>query len=237
MAITQTDSIIERFDYKKVLDPSTVSQLQEVLDSETIQKFMNLQQDDEDLRLKGKTELESLSWHFIQYSLGSTCVLESPQFPGWLFKCSSQWQKNIRRCLYANQLSEFANSHKFDHIKIPRKAVFPLGDQYIVVAEKLPIVSASKTIQSLKKHPQIDAIAHQLCTLIRINGLSDTHFGNICWSQEQQLTIIDTDSVGEKTSAIAGLKNIMDLTKKCLRSICHIAEQHLQQLTETLGSC
>lgn len=230
MAAIQTNPIIQ-FNYLNILERWEAENIQTTVDGfepKAVQSLLDLQQDDHEKRIEAKAYLESSKWRFLQFGHGSTYILESPSLPGWLFKCSAQWEKNIRRCSNAYKLSEFVSSHGFHHILIPKKAIIPIGNQYVVIAEKLPIVNPNRTIFMLAKHPQIKDIANQLCTLIQIKGLVDTHFDNICATVCGRVAIIDTDSVSESPEgAKAGLKNLMDLTKRCLKIIYDTAEQKL----------
>ena len=238
LAPFSTESIISQYNYKNFARPSIASQIDTFLAICSSNKAdhalsLLLQEEDPALQEKWKELLEGLGWKFIQFNDRSTIIVESPDLPNWLLKCSKMWEKNIRRCPAANKLRSVVNELELNHLfRIPDKMIMPLFEKYVVLAEKMSLISANATISKLGKREDLDIIAEQLCALIAKSGLADVHFENICMTTDGLLTVIDTDSLGETNAALLGLRTLVDLTKsiKALKLISLKAQQSIQDL-------
>lgn len=227
------------YDYRIRLSPISaeiISQfLTECEENGADKALQQLQSEEENIRKLGKVTLERLGWKFLQYNQQTpVSVIYCPSLPEWVFKCSADWKKNARRCPMADRLRQYVHNHNLDSIQIPEKVLISIGEQQIVLAQKMNIVSPEKTIEILGKNQKLqEKISTQLCTLIALSGLADTHFENICiTTSKETITIIDTDSCGGLLAARLGLKMLIDKARpiKRLKTLFQTAETMLANL-------
>jgi hypothetical protein len=225
--LTPYEQIEQKFNYKAYLEPELVQEIDEFLltsgannDSEALYQ---LQSGKEDEVNNACATLRSRGWVFLQDGDSEVRVLFSPRLPQWVFKCSSLWKKNIKRCPMAEILQHHLKESQCDLIQIPQKALIPI--------QKISLLSREKTIEALMNDAQLEQrFADQICDLVVAAGFGDPHFDNVCFTTEGKFAIIDTDSLGEKAAAKAGLRIIMNNAEKKLPYLFKTAEAKLNSL-------
>jgi len=166
-------------------------------------------------------------------------VVEHPSLPGWVIKaggartseeimvltgtndrgeatlCSTE--DSLLRIAMAERISKIAREAGIDLIVPKKKLVAYAGAEnesepsrkYCVISQKLDILSAGETIESIKRMHSTDqqCVAKQISTIVQKAGFVDASFHNIRFTREGKLALIDTEPAGLMVAQKEGLWN------------------------------
>lgn len=189
-------------------------------DEDTIQKNIQV------LQKHGFTFL-SQRFTKTQHPLPHYSALEHPSLDGWVIKpCgkrvpdstfvfgpTNQYMEmayfsdedGLYRIPMRQRIHRIANEENIPvilpkkyYVKIPFSTEEDPKKSYFIIAEKIPVLSADESIDTIKKMSpsQQTTLAFQICRLIQLSGFLDASMANIRLTREGRLAIIDTEPAG-----------------------------------------
>jgi hypothetical protein len=165
--------------------------------------------------LKSYKSLEKSGFNIIHKQINHGLVVaQHPLLPGYLVKLyldsypESEWPLWVLRAKGAKTIQGLLNKYGYNqYMKVPTKWIYPVPQKrrpradaktfpkdFILVVKDLDLCHANVSLEKLNKAMTFPCLK-ALHTMIRVGGLSDSHVGNIPYSKDGRIAIIDTEYV------------------------------------------